>query len=412
MTMSYAATPVGGRIMTPAFRILSVFALLAAVLLAWRFMFGLGAVTALNDGYPWGLWIAFDVVVGTAIACGGYAVAIMVYILNRGRYHPLVRSAIVTAALGYTLAGFSVVIDLGRWWNVWAVPIKFWEWNLNSVLLEVALCIMLYMLVLWLELSPAFLERAQTAQNARLRGFADRALPVVNRGLPWLIALGLVLPTMHQSSLGSLMMLAGPRLHPLWHTPLLPLLFLVSCVAMGYGAVILESTLATRAFRRPSEAKTLAALGPSIAWVMLAYAAIRLIDILLRGKLGFVLALDGYAALFLLEMALLVGPATILITRRRSMSVRRLFTMASLILFGGALYRFSTFIFAFDPGAHWSYFPAVPELMIMFGLIAAEIMAYIALVRFFPILAGAPVVVRPVPVTVELPAGSAPVTGD
>ena len=115
--MSHVAQPVGGTIMTRRFQVLLALFAIAIAILGYRFVMGIGSTTALNDGYPWGLWIAFDVVVGTAIACGGYAVAILVYIMNRGKYHPLVRSALVTSALGYTLAGVSVIIDLGRWWK-------------------------------------------------------------------------------------------------------------------------------------------------------------------------------------------------------------------------------------------------------------------------------------------------------
>jgi Ni/Fe-hydrogenase subunit HybB-like protein len=387
--MTHVAVPVGGRIMTPRFRILMGLAAIAAVILAVRFALGLGATTALNDGYPWGLWIAFDVVVGTAIACGGYAVALLVYIMNRGRYHPLVRSALVTSALGYTLAGLSVVIDLGRWWNVYAVPIKFWQWNLNSILLEVALCIMLYMMVLWIELSPAIFERGRTSPNARLRRVSERALPVVEKALPWIIALGLVLPTMHQSSLGSLMMLAGPRLHALWLSPLLPLLFLVSCLGMGYAGVIIESTLASRAFGRPRETRLLSGLARPASIVLLLWAAIRMTEIVAAGELGLVTRFDRFSLLFMLEMALMITPAVLLLgPSARSSS--GLFRTAFIVLAGGALYRFSTFILAFDPGAHWSYFPAVAEIMVTVGLVSAEIMAYIVIVRVFPILQGAP----------------------
>jgi Ni/Fe-hydrogenase subunit HybB-like protein len=389
--MTHVAVPIGGRIMTPRFRILMVLAAIAAAILAVRFILGIGATTALNDGYPWGLWIAFDVVVGTAIACGGYAVALLVYIMNRGRYHPLVRSALVTSALGYTLAGLSVVIDLGRWWNVYAVPIKFWHWNLNSILLEVALCIMLYMLVLWIELSPAFFERGRSSSNVRLRRVSERALPVVEKALPWVIALGLVLPTMHQSSLGSLMMLAGPRLHALWLTPLLPLLFLVSCLGMGYAGVIIESTLSSRAFGRPRETRLLTGLARPASIVLLLWAAIRITDIVVAGKLGLVTRFDGFSLLFLLEMALVITPAVLLLGPSARSSAG-LFRTGLLVLAGGALYRFSTFLFAFDPGAHWSYFPAVAEIMVTVGLVAAEIMAYIVIVRVFPILQGAPAV--------------------
>jgi hypothetical protein len=177
-------TPVGGPIVTRPFKILAALAAIALALLAWRFVFGLGSVTAMNDGYPWGLWIAFDVVVGTALATGGYAVAILVYVLNKGRYHPLVRSALVTSALGYTLGAIGVVIDLGRFWSVWKVPIYFWNWNLNSILLEVALCISLYVLVLWVEVSPSFLENWKRSEHAAGSSFRGPGDPAAEDGLP------------------------------------------------------------------------------------------------------------------------------------------------------------------------------------------------------------------------------------
>ena len=147
--------------------------------------------------------------------------ALLVYILNRGKYHPLIRPALVTSAFGYTIAGLSVVIDIGRPWIAYKLPF-FWHWNLNSVLLEVALCIMTYTVVLWLELSPAFLEWARTSTYPLFRRIGDFGLPVAEKSLLWLVALGMLLPTMHQSSLGSLMLLSGPRLHPLWNTSMAP----------------------------------------------------------------------------------------------------------------------------------------------------------------------------------------------
>src|SRR6476620_7741993 len=152
MSAHVAAAPVGGRLMTPSIGVLFGIFGLGALMILWRLYAGLGATTAMNDGYPFGLWIAFDVVTGTGIACGGYAVALLVYILNRGQYHHLVRPALLTTALGYTVAGFSVFVDIGRWWNAWKVPSFFWTWNGSSALLEVALCIMSYIAVSWIEL--------------------------------------------------------------------------------------------------------------------------------------------------------------------------------------------------------------------------------------------------------------------
>jgi Ni/Fe-hydrogenase subunit HybB-like protein len=393
--MNDHSIPVEGPIGTRPFRVLAVLGTIGLLLLGWRFLFGLGSVTALNDGYPWGLWIVFDVVVGTALATGGYAIAILVYVLNKGQYHPLVRSAMVTSALGYTLGAIGVVIDLGRFWGVWKVPILFWNWNFNSILLEVALCITLYVLVLWVEVSPAFLDRWKQSEDPRVRRSAERAIPVLKRALPFLLALGLLLPTMHQSSLGSLMLLAGPRLHALWSTPLLPLLFLISCIAMGYAVVVLESTLASRAFNRPSETHLLAGLSTATVVVLSLYVGIRLLDVVVRGQIGLVLAGDVYSLLFLLEMTLFVVPLAMLLNRRRLTQTPYLFQAAMVIVAAGALYRFSTFLLAFNPGAHWSYFPAVAETLLTVGLVSLEIMAYIVIVKRFPILRGAPVAARP-----------------
>ncbi len=386
--MSQQAIPLGGPIVTRPFRVLVGLFGLSIILLAWRFWTGLGSPTALSDGYPWGLWIAFDVVTGTALACGGYAMAILVYIFNRGRYHPLIRPAIVTSALGYSLGGIGVIIDLGRYWYVYKVPINFWIWNLNSILLEVALCIMAYTVVLWIELSPAFLERWKESPRPRLRRFAESTLPWLERSLIWIIALGLLLPTMHQSSLGSLMLLAGHKLHPLWNTALLPLLFLISCIAMGYAVVVIESSLSSMVFKRPAETRMLASLSGAIVWVLLGFAIVRLADLAVQGRLGLAFALDSYSILFLLEMALFIVPAFMLLSQQRRSDGGYLFRAAMLIALSGALYRFSTYLIAYDPGPGWSYFPAVPEILITLGLLALELMAYLVIVKKFPILRG------------------------
>ena len=382
--MTHASTPVGGKILTKPMKVLLAIVGIAVVLLIWRFATGLG-MTAMSDRYPWGIWIAYDVVTGTALACGGYAVAILVYILNKGRYHPLVRSAIVTSALGYTLGGFSVVVDLGRWWNVWRVPTFFWEWNLNSILLEVALCIMLYTAVLWVELAPAFLDSWKTSRNTKLAKFANATLPPLEKALPFIIALGLLLPTMHQSSLGSLMMLAGQKVHPLWQTPMLPLLFLISVVAMGYGAVVIESTLSSRFFKRPDESKLLYRLARVMAPITAVYVFLRLFDLVVRGQAGLIFTSGGFSLLFVIEMALFLTPV-VMVYGKTGARAGTLFRIAMLVLLAGGLYRFSTFLVAFRPADGWVYFPSVVEILITAGVIAGEIAAYIFIVKKFPIL--------------------------
>lgn len=381
--------PLGGAIFTRPVQVLAVFAGIAGLLIIWRFIVGLGASTALSDGYPWGLWIAFDVVTGTALACGGYSVAILVYILNRGKYHPLIRPALVTSAFGYTIAGLSVVVDIGRPWIAYKLPF-FWHWNLNSVLLEVSLCIMTYTVVLWLELSPAFLERARTSTYSMFRRVGNTGLPVAEKSLLWLAALGMLLPTMHQSSLGSLMLLSGPRLHPLWNTTLLPLLFLISCVAMGFGAVVMEGGLSSKFLGRKFETDMLAGLGFAMLPLIGLYLGIRLIDLGIRGQLGALFAFDHYSVMSVIELALFVAAGVLLATDRRRHNPGNLFRAAMLLVLAGALYRFDVFLVAFQPGPNWSYFPSLTEILITSGLVAGEMAGYIVLIKLFPIMAGEP----------------------
>lgn len=383
-------TQVKGRILTTPFMAMATVAAVGLGVLAWRFAVGLGAPTAMNDGYPWGIWIAFDVVVGTAIACGGYAMAILVYILNKGKYHSMVRSAIVTSALGYGLAGVAVFIDLGRFWNVWKVPIFFWEWNLSSILLEVALCVFLYTMVAWMELGPTIVARFCDPDSPRCRKIVSTIQIPVERSMPWLLALGILLPTMHQSSLGSLMLLAGPKLDPLWSTPLLPLLFLITAVAMGFGGVVIESNLSAEAFGRPRHPELLRGLAKPTGWMLLAYAAIRVADLAFRGRLGLVATSGELSAVFLAEMLLFVGVGFALLVPRLTADTGTLFRLAMLVILAGGLYRFSSFLIAYNPGPQWSYFPSVPELLVTLGLLAAEFMAYVFLVKTFPILQARP----------------------
>jgi len=384
--------PAGGTLLTPGFKVLLALSALGGLLILWRFYAGLGATTALSDGYPLGLWIALDVVTGTALACGGYALALVVYIFNRGKYHPLIRPAILTSALGYTMAGLSVAIDLGRPWLMWKIPLYFWRWNLNSALLEVALCIMAYVGVLWIELAPAFLARWKDSGPVRLRRFAQRTIPILDRALIWIIALGMLLPTMHQSSLGTMMLLAGPRLHPLWNTPLLPLLFLLTCLAMGYAIVVFESVFSSVTFRREPETAMLAVLQKVAVVVGIVFVSVRFADLAVRGRLGLTMLLDLHGIIFWIETVLWLLPAVILLASRR-VNLGNLFLGAMCIALAGGLYRIDTFLVAFQPGAGWHYFPSIQEMFISIGLIAMELALYVVLVRMFPILGGRSVAV-------------------
>jgi len=380
-------TPVGGELFTRPFKILLGVTGLGALAALYRFVFGLAAVSNLNDGYPWGVWIAFDVVTGTALGCGGFAVALLVYILNKGEYHPLVRPAVLTSLLGYGLAVLAITIDLGRFWELWKVPVFFWRWS-GSPQLEVALCVAAYVLVLIVELSPAAFEKWRHSANPNLRTFSEGGLRFMDRALVWILALGMLLPTMHQSSLGTMMLLPATKLHPLWFTPWLPFLFLVNCLAMGYAVVVLEASLSSRAFGRPRETAMLARLSGVVFYVTLFWTVFRVGEIALAGDLGYVATPRGAA--FVVELLIHIAALVVLASAARRSHPGMQVRAAMLLLLAGMAFRINTYLVAFRPGSQWSYFPAVPELLITFGIVALEVALYIWAVRTFPILAGSP----------------------
>ena len=367
--------PLGGKIWTKSFQFLTILAVFAIILILRRFIFGLGAVTNLNDGYPWGMWIVYDVVTGTAIACGGYAMAILVYIFNRGQYHPMVRSALLASMFGYTLAGASIFLDVGRYWQLHNVFMPNY-FNPNSVMFEVAVCVSLYVIVMWIEFSPAFAEQWQ---KPKLNNILNKLMFIF-------LGLGVLLPTMHQSSLGALMISAGEKLSPLFQTMWIPLLFLITAVLMGYSMVIIESTLSSVGFKRPIEKSMLAKLSRLIPFLLLIFLILRFGDIIVRGEFGAIFSFDLASIMFIIESILFITAMVMLFSEQSRNSSQKVFIAAAIMIFAGALYRFDAFIIVFDPGHGYHYFPAFQEIMITVGIIAMEIMAYLYIVKRFPVL--------------------------
>jgi Ni/Fe-hydrogenase subunit HybB-like protein len=394
------ATPVEGPLLTPVIKGLLVLWGLGTVAGLYRFTQGLGAATAMNDGYPWGIWIAIDVVVGTGLASGGYVLAFLVFILNRGRYHPLVRPALLTSLLGYGVAGVAVAFDLGRYWTMWKIPVSPHQWSGTSVLLEVALCMMAYVTVLFLELSPAWLEGLAAGRNPARAALARRWLPRAQKALPFLVGLGLLLPTMHQSSLGALMMIAGLKLHPLWFTGFLPLFFLMTAFVMGFGVIYFESIFSSMAFGRQLEHRLLATLGRYVGWVILVFVAARFLILGIEGKLGLAFSAGRLGFFFWGEILILLLAAARFLAPAGAFRPDRMLQGALLSMLGGTLYRIDVFLVAYDPGNGWVYFPSLAEIFVTLGLIATETVVYVLVVRRFPILAG----VTPAPRR-EVPAG-------
>lgn len=400
--MSARARPVGGKLLGPVIKLMLVLWGLGTVAGIYRFTQGLGASTSMNDGYPWGIWIAFDVVVGTGLASGGYAMALLVFVFNKGKYHPLVRPALVTSFLGYSVAGVAVAFDLGRYWNMWRIPVMPWDWNGTSILLEVALCMFAYTGVLLIELLPALLERWSEEGHPERAVLARRWLPRLEKALPFIVALGLVLPTMHQSSLGSLLLVAWTKVNPLWHTGLLPMLFLLTAVGMGYAIIYFESIFSATAFGRQMETRMLSRIGVFVAGILLAFVAVRFGGLFAADRLGLTVHSGLKSFFFWVETALFLAAAFLFMQQGVRASAAGQLQAALLALAGGTLYRIDAFLTAFNPGDNWIYFPSLSELLVTLGLIATETVAYVFIVKKFPILAGVSVPAsRPEPAAIQ-----------
>jgi Ni/Fe-hydrogenase subunit HybB-like protein len=395
--------PLGGPILTPGFKFLLALCAIWVALVVVRLIWGLNgpfghdpllSVSAQSDGYAWGIWKPLNVVTFTGIAAGAFAVGLVTYGFNKGEYHPLVRSCVMAGAMGYTLGGTSIMIDLGRYWNLWVIFVPSWL-NWNSVLLEIALCVLAYTLVLWVEVAPSVLEKLESSANPAVARFAKGFLPGLKKAMPFIISLAILLPMMHQSSLGGLFMVAATKTHPYWHTGWLPGLFLISCLTMGFGAVVVMENLTALAWGKKIDQAMLAKLSRVPAFLLVAYLVIRVVDVFWRFRDPVVQARHAamgsplfYGAFFLLELVLFAAAAGMLLSSKVRENRGGLFGAGLLLLLGGALYRFDTYLVAYQPSPGWRYFPTPTEILFSITLGAIGVTVYVLFVKLFPILSG------------------------
>jgi Ni/Fe-hydrogenase subunit HybB-like protein len=329
-----------------------------------RFSSGLGAVTNLSDDYPWGLWVGFDVLCGIGLAAGGFVITAVVHIFDLKRFRPIVRPAMLTAFLGYALVIVALLFDLGRPWNLWRPLIM---WNPRSVMFEVAWCVTLYSTVLALECSGMVFERLHWRRAMKLQ----RMLTI-----PLVIA-GVVLSTLHQSSLGTLYLIVPDKLHALWYTPLLPTLFFVSSVSVGLAMVIVESRISSRATGRRLGMPLMSSLGRMLLAVLAAYAVLRMGDLWSRGALGHMFELGYESALFLVEIVIgLVLPIGLLCSGRIRSSLRGLYVASLFVVLGFFSHRLNVSVTGFEAGKGGHYLPAWPEVGITLMLVALGFAAF------------------------------------
>jgi Ni/Fe-hydrogenase subunit HybB-like protein len=320
----------------------------------------------------------------TGIGAGAYGVGLLCYIVNKGEYHPLVRPSVLVGAICYSLGGSSIIVALGRYWNSYLLP---WVpyWNLSSALLEVAVCVISYVMVLWVEVLPSIFDGAAQARSPRWAAWGKKYGKLLARAMPFIIALAMLLPTMHQSSLGGLMLIAGPKVHPLWHTALLPTLFLISCLSMGYGAVVVLTNLLRVGWNGKQDQELLARMSKVNAGLLFLYAVLRVGDIAVAGKLRY-LGLDFYTALFVFELALFVVPAVMFLQPKVQRNAGRLFGAALLTVAAGSFYRVDTYLTVYRPAPGWDYFPSLGEVTVTVGMAAIGVAVFIFVSRLFPVV--------------------------
>jgi Ni/Fe-hydrogenase subunit HybB-like protein len=338
-----------------------------------RFGWGLSAATNLSDRFPWGLWVGFDVVCGVGLAAGGFVIAASVYLFNLEQYRPILRPAILTAFLGYILVVFGLIFDLGKPWNVWHPIIM---WNPKSVMFEVGWCVMLYSSVLALEFSPIIFEKLNYT----------RPLKILHAMTIPLVILGVVLSTLHQSSLGSLFLIIPEKIYPLWYSSNLPYLFFTSAVAVGPAMVIIESFLSSRAFHREIELPLLSQIAKVTVVALAIYFVLKIEDVNTMKLWQYVFTFNYEGMMYWAELGLgVVLPLVLLVNPRVRMNSKGLFLSALLVVLGFVFNRLNVAITSVERSAGVSYFPSWTELSITLMIVALGFAVFRYAVKYFPI---------------------------
>ena len=337
-----------------------------------RLFYGLGAATNLNDQFPWGIWIGFDVLCGVGLAAGGFTIVAVVHIFNIEHYKPILRPTILTAFLGYVLVVVALMFDLGRPDRIWHPMVM---WNPHSVMFEVAWCVMLYNTVLALEFAPTVCERF---------GWHTAHSWIKAISVP-LVILGVILSTLHQSSLGSLYLSVPSKLYPLWYTPLLPVFFYMSAICVGLAMTIFEARHSSRALNRPMHMHLMNQIGRILAVLLAFYLILRFHDLRHREVLGllFVPRMETY--LFWLEMGLTAVGMAFLFFRRVRASADALYVCALFVIFGFLTNRLNVSLTGMEAASGTHYIPKWTEIMVTLSVVALGFAIFKFAAKYLPV---------------------------
>jgi len=356
---------------------------IAFVVAMVRYANGIGAISDLSYSYPWGFWISLDLFTGVAISSGGFLLAGIVYVLGIKEFKPLLRPSILTAFIGYIMVSVALLVDLGHPERIWYMMV---HWNPTSVLLEIGICVMTYLTVLAIEFAPAAFEGLKWEKWSHL----------IHRFILPFVILGVVLSTLHQSSLGSLLLIQPAKLHPLWWTPLLPVMFFITAIAIGLAMILLESSLSSRYFKRGLEVHLLEKLARAIPIVLAVYLVLRFGELAFAGDLHYLFTSGWMSVLFWAEI--LIGtliPIVWFSIKKNRQSDNGLLIGAIILLLGMVLNRFDVSWFAVkhpDPlfylpafMSNVHYLPTLPEVAVSVGIFSAGILAFGLAVKYLPI---------------------------
>jgi Ni/Fe-hydrogenase subunit HybB-like protein len=355
----------------PGRAVLIALAVLGGLAGLYRLFAGLGATTNLSDAYPWGLWISFDVLTGVALAAGGFTISAAIYVFNLKKYEPLLRPAKLSAFVGYMIFIVGLFFDLGQPWRIWHPMVM---WNPHSVLFEVSWCVMLYTTVLAIDIFIWALERWQSYQWVSF----FRSIYV------FLIVIGIILSTLHQSSLGALFLLLPEKMSSLWASPAIGILFYASAIIGGMGMVIIESILSAKVYGRKAEMDIIPSLAKGLGLALVIYFAMKVTDLYARGVT--VWAFDWQHLLFYLELFGCVAlPALLLYFPEVRTSSRGLLWSAGLASFGVLLNRFNVSLTSYGGYRDFWYFPSAIEIILTVGLVALAILVFDFGMRYLPV---------------------------
>lgn len=373
-------------------QIVAAVLMIAGVYAAYiRITQGLGGATHLTDQFPWGLWIGFDILCGVGLAAGGFTLAAAVHIFNIERYKPILRPAILTAFLGYLLVILALMFDLGLPYRIWHPLVM---WNPHSVMFEVGWCVTLYTTVLALEFAPVVFERLHWT----------KALKIMRVFLIPLVILGVILSTLHQSSLGSLYLIVPQKLYPLWYSPLLPVFFFVSALCAGLAMTIFESWQSSKAFGKHLEMPLLSSMGRVLAVVLSVYLTMRFLDLWNRDALRLIAVPRTETYLFLLEIALFLVPMFLLFRRKVYTNSIALYGCAVMVLFGFVSNRLNVSVTGMEAASGTSYFPKWTEVAVTLAIVALGFSIFRFACKHLPIFGPQPTTERvrsPLPVPAE-----------